>query len=72
MLTESVTCVCVYYCRTYYKPVRVGEEDSGGLAVFEDFDSDADVTGLYVKLIENVSVENGGSPRFAKKHVISV
>jgi len=23
-------CVCVYYCRTYYKAVRVGEEDSGG------------------------------------------
>ena len=22
--------VCVYYCRTYYKAVRVGEEDSGG------------------------------------------
>ncbi len=22
--------VCVYYCRTYYKSVRVGEEDSGG------------------------------------------
>ena len=21
--------VCVYYCRTYYKAVRVGEEDSG-------------------------------------------
>jgi len=47
--------------------VRVGEEDSGGLAVFEDFDSDADVTGLYVKLIENVSVENGGEPPFCKK-----
>jgi hypothetical protein len=23
-------CVCVYYCRTYYKAVRVGEEESGG------------------------------------------
>ncbi len=23
-------CVCVYYCRTYYKAVRVGEEDCGG------------------------------------------
>jgi hypothetical protein len=22
--------VCVYYCRTYYKTVRVGEEESGG------------------------------------------
>jgi hypothetical protein len=22
--------VCVYYCRTYYKAVRVGEEESGG------------------------------------------
>jgi hypothetical protein len=25
-----VECVCVYYCRTYYKAVRVGEEESGG------------------------------------------
>ena len=23
-------CVCVYYCRTFYKAVRVGEEESGG------------------------------------------
>ncbi len=23
----SSVCVCVYYCRTYYKAVRVGEED---------------------------------------------
>ena len=23
-------CVCVYYYRTYYKAVRVGEEESGG------------------------------------------
>ena len=22
--------VCVYYCRTFYKAVRVGEEESGG------------------------------------------
>jgi len=29
--TEFVTlCVCVYYCRTFYKAVRVGEEESGG------------------------------------------
>jgi len=25
-----VPCVCVYYCRTYYKAVRGGEEESGG------------------------------------------
>ena len=25
-----VLCVCVYYCRTFYKAVRVGEEESGG------------------------------------------
>ena len=24
------TIVCVYYCRTFYKAVRVGEEESGG------------------------------------------
>jgi hypothetical protein len=23
-------CVCVYYCSTYYKAVRVGGRDSGG------------------------------------------
>ncbi len=23
-------CVCIYYCSTYYKAVRVGEGDSGG------------------------------------------
>ena len=29
--TEFVTLgVCVYYCRTFYKAVRVGEEESGG------------------------------------------
>jgi hypothetical protein len=28
--TKSVWSVCVYYCRTYYKAVRVGEEESGG------------------------------------------
>jgi len=34
-VTESSTnkqlhvCVCVYYCRTFYKAVRVGEEESG-------------------------------------------
>ena len=28
---ETMTmCVCVYYYRTYYKAVRVGEEESGG------------------------------------------
>ncbi len=26
----SKRCVCVYYCRTFYKAVRVGEEESGG------------------------------------------
>ncbi len=26
----SYGCVCVYYCRTFYKAVRVGEEESGG------------------------------------------
>ncbi len=29
---EPVMCVCVYYCRTYYKAVRVG----GGGYVVED------------------------------------
>jgi hypothetical protein len=24
-----MVCVCVYYCRTFYKAVRVGEEESG-------------------------------------------
>jgi hypothetical protein len=29
--TKSINvCVCVYYCRTYYKAVRGGEEKSGG------------------------------------------
>jgi hypothetical protein len=28
--SSAASCVCVYYCRTYYKAVRVGEEDSGG------------------------------------------
>ena len=28
LTSDSV--LCVYYCRTYYKAVRVGEEDSGG------------------------------------------
>ena len=27
---EPERVVCVYYCRTYYKAVRVGEEESGG------------------------------------------
>ena len=27
---EQPQCVCVYYCRTFYKAVRVGEEESGG------------------------------------------
>ena len=27
---SSSVCVCVYYCRTFYKAVRVGEEESGG------------------------------------------
>ena len=26
-------CVCVYYCRTFYKAVRVGEEESGVVCV---------------------------------------
>ena len=43
------------------------EDSQSSVRVFEDFDSDADVTGLYVKLIENVSVENGGEPPFCKK-----
>jgi len=29
-LVGGWVCVCVYYCRTYYKAVRVGEEESGG------------------------------------------
>ena len=28
--TAAAAGVCVYYCRTYYKAVRVGEEESGG------------------------------------------
>jgi hypothetical protein len=30
VINTHPTCVCVYYCRTYYKAVRVGEEESGG------------------------------------------
>ena len=26
----GIVSVCVYYCRTFYKAVRVGEEESGG------------------------------------------
>ena len=26
----TLAAVCVYYCRTFYKAVRVGEEESGG------------------------------------------
>ena len=29
-LEAGSVCVCVYYCRTFYKAVRVGEEESGG------------------------------------------
>ena len=29
-LIYALWCVCVYYCRTFYKAVRVGEEESGG------------------------------------------
>ncbi len=29
-VAEVVNGVCVYYCRTFYKAVRVGEEESGG------------------------------------------
>ena len=30
ILGGSSLCVCVYYCSTYYKTVRVGGGDSGG------------------------------------------
>jgi hypothetical protein len=29
-IIKLTLCVCVYYCSTYYKAVRVGEGDSGG------------------------------------------
>jgi hypothetical protein len=31
-VTNSKNCVVVYYCSAYYKAVRVGEGDSGGIA----------------------------------------
>ncbi len=30
LLNVGMQLVCVYYCRTFYKAVRVGEEESGG------------------------------------------
>ena len=33
-------CVCVYYCSTYHKDIRVGEGDSGGHVVWETMNRD--------------------------------
>jgi len=33
-ITKSKVCLCVYYCSTYYKAVRVGEGGCGMVCVF--------------------------------------